>query len=580
MENSLLENKPELAKEWHPFKNGSLSPDSVTIGSNKKVWWLGKCGHEWQAVIASRSKGSGCPFCVNYKVLTGFNDLATTNPEIAQEWHPTKNGDLTPNQVISGGNKKVWWLGKCGHEWQQTIQNRKNGQGCPYCKNMIVAAKATEKHIDNKGSLLDNNPQLAKEWHPFKNGSLTPDVVTNGSKKKVWWLGKCGHEWQASISNRSKGNSCPYCSNQKALKGFNDLEALFPEIAQEWHPTKNADLRPDMITAGSGKKVWWLGKCGHEWQQTVKHRTIRGQGCPICGKRLQTSFPEQALYFYIKKLFPDAENSYQDIFDSEMELDIYIPSLNIGIEYDGINWHSDKDSERREKKKYEICKQHKVTLIRIKEEFNNNANQSCDVCFRAVRHANSRETDKMIAQLLYYLGAHSDVDVERDEIDIRSMYYTGSNTVSFAEVTPELLLDWDYEKNGKLDPYSLSISSGVYVWWKCHICGYEWKQRIAARSKGVGCKNCGYRKRSDSRIKNRIKKQGSLLDNNNSLAKEWHPTKNAPLTPAEVLSGSGRKVWWVCSKCGHEWMAEIGRRNRGAGCPVCNRHGRVNEVRE
>ena len=118
MKKSLADEYPDLAAEWHPTKNGDLTPQMVTPGSNKKVWWLGKCGHEWEALINNRSNGNGCPVCAGKQVLVGYNDLATVNPSLAAEWHPTKNGELTPWMVISGENRKIWWrCGKCGHEW-------------------------------------------------------------------------------------------------------------------------------------------------------------------------------------------------------------------------------------------------------------------------------------------------------------------------------------------------------------------------------------------------------------------------------------------------------------------------------
>ena len=94
MKNSLLDINPIVSSEWHPTKNNSLLPKDVGANSNKKVWWLGKCGHEWQATINNRNNGRGCPYCTNRKVLNGFNDLLTKKPELAREWHPTKNEDL------------------------------------------------------------------------------------------------------------------------------------------------------------------------------------------------------------------------------------------------------------------------------------------------------------------------------------------------------------------------------------------------------------------------------------------------------------------------------------------------------
>ena len=133
MTNNLLTVNPELAIEWHPTKNGNLKPTDIAADSNKKVWWMCKHGHEWQATVASRNAGLGCPYCSSKKVLLGVNDLQATNPELATEWHPTKNGDLKPTDVAADSNKKVWWKGKCGHEWETSPKVRGRGIGCPFC---------------------------------------------------------------------------------------------------------------------------------------------------------------------------------------------------------------------------------------------------------------------------------------------------------------------------------------------------------------------------------------------------------------------------------------------------------------
>ena len=89
---SLASEYTDIAKEWHPTRNGAITPEMVAPKSGKKAWWLGSCGHEWEAVISSRTRGVGCPYCSNYRALAGFNDLATTDSELSAQWHPTKNG--------------------------------------------------------------------------------------------------------------------------------------------------------------------------------------------------------------------------------------------------------------------------------------------------------------------------------------------------------------------------------------------------------------------------------------------------------------------------------------------------------
>jgi hypothetical protein len=285
--NSLASLYPEIAKEWHPTKNGTLSPDQVVAGSGKNVWW--KCpngpDHEWEGRIAHRGRGSGCPFCRGLRSSV-TNALASRYPEIAKEWHPTKNGLLTPHQVVAGSNKKAWWICSISpdHEWEAVINSRVRGNGCPCCSG---------KKASITNSLASLYPEIAKEWHPEKNGTLTPERVVAGSNKKVWW--RCpkasDHEWETSIAHRTDGTKCPFCDCQR-LSVTNSLASRYPELAKEWHPTKNGSLTPDQVIAGTAKRVWW--RCSidpsHEWEALISNRTQHRRGCPACnsGWTLQT----------------------------------------------------------------------------------------------------------------------------------------------------------------------------------------------------------------------------------------------------------------------------------------------------
>ena len=154
---SLASEYPDIAKEWHPTKNGAITPDMVAPKSGNKAWWLGPCGHEWEAVISSRTRGVGCPYCSNYRALAGYNDLATTEPQLAQEWNYEKNGSLKPTDVTSGSHKIVWWKCSKGHEWEESVKDRSSRNECPYCSNKRV--------LPGYNDLLTVNPELAKEWN-------------------------------------------------------------------------------------------------------------------------------------------------------------------------------------------------------------------------------------------------------------------------------------------------------------------------------------------------------------------------------------------------------------------------------
>ena len=130
---NLLKYNSELMREYNYAKNTELCLDEITVGSNKKIWWRCSLGHEWESTIGNRSKGSGCPYCSNYKALVGYNDLATVNSELSSEWDYDKNGALKPTDVTAGSHKKVWWKCQNGHEWQAIIGSRNQGRGCQQC---------------------------------------------------------------------------------------------------------------------------------------------------------------------------------------------------------------------------------------------------------------------------------------------------------------------------------------------------------------------------------------------------------------------------------------------------------------
>ncbi len=273
---------PQLVQEWHPTKNFGLTPEDVPPATHRKVWWICEKGHEWQAQINARTRGTACPVCANKKVLPGVNDLATAYPEIAAQWHPSRNGKRTPRDVVYGNHAKIWWQCEKGHEWQATILSRTStGNGCPVCAGKVV--------LPGQNDLASAYPSIASQWNRAKNGTLTPTQVTAFSNRKAWWVCELGHEYQMVISHRTQNASgCPYCSGRRVLEGFNDLAATEPETAQQWHPELNGDLKPQMVTAGSHKKVWWQCPEGHVWKAVVYARAgPQKTGCPVCSGRVK-----------------------------------------------------------------------------------------------------------------------------------------------------------------------------------------------------------------------------------------------------------------------------------------------------
>ena len=206
--------------------------------------------------------------------------FSVANPELLIEWHPEKNAGIDPKSLSAGSDKRVWW--KCSrkplHQWQAPIRNRaRQHKGCPYCAGQRTGPEE---------SVAALRPELMKEWHPTKNNNIDPHSLSLGSMKRVWWLCGADHEWSTLLFVRTKKDKgCPYCRGYLASER-NSLATTYPDVAAEWHPSKNLPLTPSMVTRASGRKVWW--KCStnsaHEWQAQVKNRTVVGSGCPRCAE--------------------------------------------------------------------------------------------------------------------------------------------------------------------------------------------------------------------------------------------------------------------------------------------------------
>lgn len=228
-------------------------------------------------------------------------------PEIADQWHPTKNINEPLETIKAYSNKRVWWICSLGHEWQAAIANRTFcHSNCPYCANK----KAYEGN-----SVAGIFPDIAKEWCYDRNGKSLPENTLKHSSKKVWWRCQLGHEWLAKITDRTLNKSgCPYCTNRKVCYE-NSLASH--ELHKEFHFTKN-DFLPENVLAGSHSKIWWL--CSkdnsHEWFAEVNSRTSNRRGCPYCKSSINEKITGEAL----RILFPDT------IIKEQFKIDCHIYS--------------------------------------------------------------------------------------------------------------------------------------------------------------------------------------------------------------------------------------------------------------
>ncbi|MEE0686776.1 MAG: zinc-ribbon domain-containing protein [Lachnospiraceae bacterium] len=336
---------PKLASEWHPNKNGDLTPDLIKPYSSRIIWWKCTRGHEWQASISNRYQGRNCPKC--------SAELKTSFPEQAILFYLSKHMEVQSRNKINNWEIDIYlpeydigieYDGIAYHkrlnleEREQRKENALNEKGIrllrikednqkqlidgdvvyfkvdQYYTNLEIGLRMLYKLLNkilsinlNSGEICIERdrqaiyseymsyvkadsfeevyPELCKYWNDKKNDGLEPSMFAHMSNKIIWWkCPVCQGEWKESVINVAKGNRCPFCSGHKVLKGYNDFESQYKNIAEEWDYEKNVGQIPSDYTTGSNVKVWWKCINGHEWRATIARR-VKSPSCPYCTGR-------------------------------------------------------------------------------------------------------------------------------------------------------------------------------------------------------------------------------------------------------------------------------------------------------
>ena len=486
-------------------------------------------------------------------------------PEVMLDWNQELNPGEDPQTITSGSHKKlIWNCHKCGRQWQATVHNRTNGTGCICDAKERQAAKLRHRLIVRDGSLSQTRPEIAAQWHPTLNGSLTPNDVTEKSMYKAWWLGDDGIPWQSVVSVRCRTKEGTKRPKELVVKGYNDLKTLRPDLAKEWNYNRNHNIDIESVMPGSKQKVWWICEKGHEWQATLISRN-GGRGCPICNKERSTSFPEQAIFYYVKKFFHDAENRFY--LEDKLEIDVYIPSEKIAIEYDGSYYHKSDRKKIIDEKKNQKLRALDLIFIRIVEESVDDYS-GYPFIIGCERVNSVSQVDPAIKKLFSLLNKiknlnnDPDIDSDRDRLEIFEQYVLSEKKNSIAVKNPELISEWHPIKNGTLKPEFIQAMSNKSLWWKCNKCGYEWKAPAYRRTKGMGCPAC-----SGNVVAIGINDLPTTFPD---LIIDWDYDKNLNIDPHNCSAGSNQKIWWKCHKCSFSWQTAIANRTRGTGCPKCS----------
>ena len=478
-------------------------------------------------------------------------------PSLMEDWDYINNS-IDPHSVGSKSSRtNVFWIcKKCGNSYPRTpgVQLRSAGL-CKDCTEQ-KRIESYKKTILAKGSIWDFHPEAAEEWMNERNGNISLKEIPICSDTKFWWKCKeCGHEWQATPAERwHKGNNrgCQKCSykkisetwRKKGLKNEGSLAETNPELLEEWDYEKNGpDITPYTISYKYSKKVFFKCKLGHSYKQRISLKIKNALPCPFCVRK--TSFAEQAIAFYLGKVCKVEQN----VFSRRHEIDVLLPELHVGIEYDGWYYHSKPKQKERDKKKEVFYAKRGIKIIRVKEV---QVYEGKELTLPGNK-PQQEHFEKLIKDLCCILHLEvPDVNIERDFITIKSMVTDYVITNSIVNKSPELLQYWDYEGNAGVDPANVHYGSNEYYSWICPNCNKTFLRSVYLQknAKNKFCEHCARSQGTKGRAAKRLIEQGSLFDARPDLLDFWDEKLNSGILPNEVPQNSQFKIVIKCPTCG------------------------------
>jgi hypothetical protein len=555
---SLQSENAELAVQWHSIKNDPLTAGDVTPNSGKKVWWQCTHGHEWEAVINSRSRGGhGCPYCAGQRPTSDRN-FGTEHPELIKEWNWEKN-TVRPEEFTPRSKSKVWWKCEKGHSWQATIQNRTRDtkNSCPCCGNRVLCD-------DNR--LAQVRPDIAKDWHPTKNAPLTPHDVVAGGSRKVWWTCKHGHEWQASIGSRViAGTGCSKCSLQTSrmeIAVYSEINELFNDVV--WREKidgyecdiylreSNIGIEVDGVYWHSRHPERELAKSAAFEAKGIRLFRLREDGLPLLSDRDVFFKASENEFSVVSKLVRSLmmHGGLDDEQQSKLHAYVDCPGLKNEKLYREIvaNLPAPPPGESLAAKQPDIAKQwaYDLNAPLSPEHFRQQANKS--VWWRCENGHTWRVSINNRTQ--HGTGC---------PLCPRHQSVTVTDDWNLQVFNPALASEWHPMKNGDLRPESVRPKSNQKCWWQCSN-GHQWQAVVGSRVAGSGCPYCSGRYPS---------KENNLAHMYPELLAEWDSEKNKGLDPSEFTPHVNKSIWWCCAD-GHSWQATIYNRTKNkSGCPTC-----------
>ena len=339
------------------------------------------------------------------------------------------------------------------------------------------------------------------------------------------------------------------------------------------------DTAPDYIKPKSGRReIVWKCRCVCGRYKNVLQsnlKSLKTTSCGLCSN--QISIPEKMIYYYLERCFDEVYENYRPPFLHGKEIDVYLPSIHVGIEYDGERWHQDNTADIE---KARLCQKNGVQLIRVREPNCPSISANDVQCIITPKpQTNGAHMTAPIIEIInllnenYGLSLECDVDCLRDNAEICRRIMVRYANASLAALYPHVAAEWDYERNAPLTPDRIPAHKGTKAWWICPK-GHHYSAVIASRTGNPpsGCSICS----------GTVYKDGKYLGINSlgkthpEIAEEFDSDKNG-ISADDIAAQSNRKVWWRCKVCGKEWQTKVNNRTskNHEGCPVCGRNKQV-----
>lgn len=617
--------REDLLKQWDFERNlVELHKTTRNVKTQDKVYWVCEKHNESYlcSVVTKKDyiESCNCPKCKQEKIYVtkvkaqgSLYDWCENNGDrgiqIYSEY--SKENEYTAYNISWNSNLKVIWICDKGHEWRQSINWRtQKGVGdCPICKADAIHIN-TLKH---NGTLLDwckNNGIwgniLISEWDTEKNKEigLELDNVSAKNDTKAYWICPNGHSYFTNIRTRTSMQSgCPLCNTASTSYPeqfiYWALKQIYPDAINRYKASKLENMKHgieydiaihiqnsgyEALCIEYSPMCWHSGK---EYRDALKSEYCKANNVIFIqivddndNLDVQEIWNKNYIYFHMDKYKRDlcCEKIVAYILDS---LGHSIEEIDIDeVRYNAYLYSKGKvEYEKSLEYLYpELAKEWNILLNRInkKDVYGASTYEAYWTC-KQCNYGENREWKECVAYR--HKGRHARCPrcnydwryktVFKPSKRGRKLVTDGNNLESNC---PEILSEWDYEKN-KVTPSEVTIYSSQEAYWLCSKCGYSYEYNISSRTNGnKSCPNCGW-----NTVKNRYNKEAGkkiicgendLLSQRPELCKEWDYEKNDML-PSKVGVKSTKKVWWRCPHCSWSWNSMIASRSNGTRCPNC-----------